>query len=649
MKKFLGRGGVLAAALPSFEVRDEQIAMAKAVNQVLEAEKGDKEYGDVLLVEAETGTGKTLAYLLPAVLSGKKVVISTATIPLQDQILNKEIPILQRALGHEFPVVCVKGRQNYLCLYRWYQYRVSRQGASASDDIVDKIEAWLDETETGDRAELAWLDDSSSFWSKISAHSQQCLGSECPDASLCFVNELRKKAGAARLVVVNHHLFFSDLALRQRGYGEVLPRYEAVVFDEAHHIENIASTFFGKTFSHYQILDCVGDIERQAEADLPPSLGDAIIAEARGLKERTEGFSLLFPAQRGRFPLADFIAEHPGWMEHVQTLLLGIERLAMHLERFEAYGDVWKNLQKRVHDLGTSFDEITSQKEGSDAGNFVYWYEVREKAIFLSATPIHVASLLGQTLFRNVDCCVLTSATLTSAGDFSYIFKRLGLHEETKTLKFPSPFNYVENCRIYIPPSTFPLPQEREYNEHLYRDIQRIIMATQGRALVLCTSFRGMEGVAAYLEDRVKFPLLVQGRGSRKVLLERFRSEYASVLVAVASFWEGVDIPGESLSCVIIDKLPFDVPSDPVLQARIAHIQESGGNPFIEFQVPRAILTLRQGVGRLLRSKNDRGVIAIMDTRLYKKGYGRLFRASLPPAPVVRDLNHLFDFFTFRD
>lgn len=646
MDKYFGENGLLAASIENFRPRQGQLKMAEAIYAALSEQKTAGEGAAVkLLIEAETGIGKTLAYLLPAVLSGRRIVVSTATITLQDQILGKEIPLLEKILGEKIEVVCVKGRQNYLCYYRWFQYRSSQQ-LSVADDIDCKvIDEWLLMTESGDRAELEWLPDYSPLWAKISAQPHQCLGGDCPESSLCFINVLRRKAGAARLLVVNHHLFFSDLSLRTSGYGELLPRYQGVIFDEAHHLENVASTFFGISFSQYQVLDLVADIERQATADLAPSLADRIISSVRGLQQRVETFQSLFPDLKGRYPLAELIDGNDRWYDEVKHLAGGLERMAMDLEQHEVHGEGWRTLRKRAEELLGNLVEIALPEVVPTRGRQVHWYERRQRSVALSATPINVAENLRESLYPLVDYCVLTSATLTAAGDFGYVCERLGLGEEVETLRLPSPFDYRRRTCLYVPPANFPAPAESSYIEELCPRIYDILQISQGRALVLCTSFKGMDGVALYLEQRLQFPVLVQGRASRRSLLQQFTEVTDSVLVAVASFWEGVDVPGGSLSCVIIDKLPFEAPNDPVLQARITDIRQSGGNPFFDFQVPRAVLTLKQGVGRLMRTSDDYGLIAVMDNRLFSKGYGRTFLASLPPAPVTRSLSDADTFF----
>lgn len=643
------RGGALSTCLTNYEPRDGQTAMAEAVENVLHGEVDfaeDVPSGRILVIEAETGIGKTLAYLIPAALSGQRVVISTATLNLQDQIINKDIPLVEKVLDLNLAALCVKGRENYLCLYRWYQYRSTPQLSLVDNPWLRDIDSWLEETETGDRAELDWLGEQSRIWPKISSLSTQCLGTDCPESAGCYITRLRKKAGKARLLIVNHHLFFSDLVLRKSGFGEILPRYEAVIFDEAHHLENVATTFFGKSFSQYQLLDLLGDIERQAKVDLPDDLIDRLLAGVGGLRRRVEQFTQIFPVKKGRYHLGALIEEMAGnvWQEEVELLSTAIKRLADQLGDHLSYGDGWAALTKRCEELGDRLREITLGCD-TDTHDFVHWYEKRERAVILSATPIEVAGDLQANLYNSVRSCILTSATLSSGGSFDYIRDRLGIHEAAEYLQLSSPFDYAGRTLLYVPEPDFPQPTAAEFLDRTAGRVLDILRLSRGRALVLCTSFRGMDGLAAYLEDGLDYPVLVQGRGSRNGLLRTFREETHSVLVAVASFWEGVDVVGESLSCVIIDKLPFEVPSDPVLQARSERIKEQGGKPFFEFQVPRAILTLRQGVGRLMRSVTDQGVIAIMDVRLFSKGYGRVFLKSLPPSPVSRNLCDIEKFY----
>ena len=650
MKEIFAQDGLLAQSLSQYEIRESQQVMAEAVTDLLLGEgeqDGQSNRARVLVVEAETGVGKTLAYLLPAILSGKRIVISTATLNLQDQILKKEIPLAERVLNQNIPALCVKGRQNYLCHYRWYQYRTSAQLSLLVDSEGDRIEQWLQSTLTGDRAELDWLTDRSPLWPKISAHSSQCLGGDCPEASCCFVNGLRKKAGSARLLIVNHHLFFSDLALRREGHGEVLPRYEGVIFDEAHHIENVATLFFGRTFSQYQLFDLFSDLDRQADIDLDPARANSIRGVAQAVKQRAEGFSQIFPVEKGRYHLDGLIntVTEDVWRQEVELLAVALERLRSQINGCSAYGEGWANLEKRTSELKKNFLDIALVSQDSSRPRCVHWYERKERTISLSATPIQIADHLRETLYATVQSCVMTSATLSSGGSFDYIKDRLGLDGQTIFLKLPSPFDYAQRTLLYVPEGGFPEPAARDFPARVCERVSDILQISRGRALVLFTSLKGMDSMAEYLGEHLDYPVLVQGTAPRQALLQTFRDTTNSVLLAVASFWEGIDVPGESLSCVIIDKLPFEVPTDPVIQARIQSITENGGTPFFEFQVPRAILSLRQGVGRLMRAATDRGVIAIMDVRLFSKGYGRTFLKSLPPSPVVRSLQNLSDFF----
>ena len=649
MKTFFSTEGPLADYMAGYEPRPDQAHMAHAVQLLLDAPEqgvaGHPDYAKVLMVEAETGIGKSLAYLVPAVISGKRVVISTATINLQDQLIEKEIPLVADILGEDVQALCVKGRQNYLCHYRWFQYRSSPQLSIVDDKQAERIDAWLQKTETGDRAELDWLPDRSPLWPKISAHSHQCLGGECPEASLCFVNNLRKKAGSARILIVNHHLYFSDLALRRGGYGELLPRHEAVIFDEAHHLESVATSFFGKSVSQYQIYDLIADVIQQAEADLLPDDADRVIGMSGGVKQRVEQFAALFPSKRGRYNLTEFVEQLDNWQDEVELLAMGLKRLGDEASLFTHKGESWRVLEDRAIELRRNllFVGLPDLEEISES--YVYWYERRERTISLSATPVNVSDDLRNTLYSTVPNCILTSATLSSGNRFDYICKRLGLNDEIEILQLKSPFNYRDRTVLYIPEDSFPEPSAQGYDTEVCERIEKLLSITSGRALVLFTSFRGMDIAAEYLKERLDYPVLVQGEASRSRLLDLFRKQTDSVLLAVASFWEGVDVPGESLSNVIIDKLPFEVPSDPVVQARMQAISNNGGNPFFEFQVPRAVLTLRQGVGRLMRSAKDYGMISIMDVRLFSKRYGKVFLKSLPPSPVLRNTKQATTFF----
>ncbi len=651
MEKIFGPEGILARHLENYEVRPGQLQMARAVDELLADDDGDFSRDDnrmarSLLVEAGTGLGKTLAYLIPAVLSGCKVVVSTATRNLQDQILEREIPFIQRVVKADLTALCVKGRQNYLCLYRYRQLRAAGQGKLFGGEQDGEIETWIRSSRYGDRTELGWLSADSGLWAKICCLSHLCPGSDCPDTRDCFLNRLRRDAAAADLLVVNHHLLFSDLAVRRGGYGEVLPRYDAVFFDEAHHVEKVATTFFGLSFSQYQVLDLIGDIERTARNEPGGEQGGRLAVAARALEKNVEEFISLFPTVRGRFPLAGVIENQEGLQAALAGLLAGFSRLAARLEDFD--GEPWEQMASRCLDLRDRLEEITAESFGdTDPGEarFVHWFERRERTLTLSASPIDVAGDLQATLYTMVRRCLFTSATLAGGGDFDYFRERLGLPPETGSLVFPSPFDYAGRTLLYVPENEFPVPGAPGYQQALHRRLVELVQAAGGRSLLLFTSYGAMNSAYAALENRLAYPLFKQGDAPRRLLLESFSRQTTSVLLAVASFWEGVDIPGESLSCVIIDKLPFEVPSDPVISARMERVRALGGNPFFDFQIPRAILTLRQGVGRLMRKAEDCGVIALLDSRLYTRAYGRRFLRSLPQSPVSRSLDEVRDFF----
>jgi len=648
LAEIFGTNGLLARHLDGFEARPGQEEMARAVLDLLEGAGDEVEQEAAsLVVEAETGLGKTLAYLIPAVLSGLRVVISTKTRNLQDQILAREIPFVREWIDPELTALCVKGRENYLCLYRFNQLRASGQGELFDISAAGRLEEWIGTTRFADRSELSWLSSSSSLWSQVCCQSHFCLGGECPDAAACFLNRLRREAAASRLLVVNHHLLFSDLAVRRGGHGEVLPRYQAVIFDEAHHVESVATQFFGQTISRYQVRDLTADLERAVlSGEEKGGLRD-LLPLTQAVLGRMGELVRLFPLRQGRYPLWEVMDREPEIARQRDLLLSALDRLAGALEATggrEPYAQFalrCRDLQERLASIcADRFDD-----EPEAERHYIYWAERREKNLTLSATPIDVDLELRESLFGTVAACVFTSATLSAGGDFSYFLDRLGLDAATPTLSFPSPFDYSRQVLLYVPEDGFPAPNEEEYEDRLHDRIRRLITSAGGRALVLFTSRRAMEGCWDALADELDFPLLRQGEGPRHELLRRFAAETRAVLFAVASFWEGVDIPGESLSLVIIDKLPFEVPSDPVMMARMERIRARGDHPFFAFQVPRAILTLRQGVGRLMRRRGDRGVVAILDIRLFSKGYGGRFRKSLPPAPLVRDLEAVDAFF----
>jgi ATP-dependent DNA helicase DinG len=684
MEEIFSETGLLAENLPRYEFRSGQLEMAKAVAELLSREARQTgpdqnvPQAHCLIMEAGTGLGKTLAYLIPAALSGRRVVVSTNTRNLQDQILKREIPFLQKYIMPGLSAMSVKGRQNYLCLYRWHQLDSQNQQTIFQGlpvekkeqglDLYRQLKDWLKKTRIADRAELVALSGNSLLWQKVCCLPHFCLGADCPYAHDCYLSRLRRLAASCQILVVNHHLLFSDLAVRKNGFGEVLPRYQSVIIDEAHHLENVAGNFFGFSFSRYQVIDLIADIEqsmlkkgKRAETDQQYA---GILAAARALAGLNEQFAAAFPVQKGRFPLAGLFAEQPALKKARDTLSAALSALADQLDKARAQDQPWGHYGQRSQDIGQHLEEITAPFLGTGTttarNNYIQWVERTEKNLTLSATPIDVADELKSTLYAGAEHCLFTSATLrTGSGErgqkkrgekkgnhgFVYFRQRLGIPEETTASSFPSPFDYQKQSLLYVPGNDFPEPTDSAYRAALHQKILQLIHCSQGRALVLFTSFRALDLAWHSLQDALPYPLLRQGTCSRSLLLEHFAGEINSVLFAVASFWEGVDVPGESLSLVIIDKLPFEVPTDPVIMARMEKIKAAGGNPFMELQIPRAILMLRQGVGRLMRHANDQGVMAILDVRLFSKFYGRRFRTSLPDAPVCRAVQDVKMFF----
>ncbi len=649
MEEIFGINGLISKYHKDYEYRAGQIKMAEAVLRAFEEKKH-------LIVEAGTGTGKTMAYLVPAIAAAigqkKRVIISTGTKNLQEQLMEKDIPFLQKVMPKKFTAAYMKGRSNYACLYRIgkAENQPILEGLDEMDHF-DEVRRWVRETETGDRAELVSLPENISFWSRINAKSETCLGQKCPDYEACFITKMRERADEADIVIVNHHLFFADLNIRGNEYGRVLPDYAAVIFDEAHLIEDIAADYFGFQISNFQIEELV----RDAEA-LP--INDAIVTrDITKLSARIIGLADQFwvrfsqnRGQDGRFPLLPNAFEQKSRGEN-ETTPLGEAYFALDsaLERLETALDVYaekmteaESLVRRVRQTRFDLDFVCTQAEK----NYVYWIEKRGRGMFLRASPIDVSALLQEKLFEKVETVVMTSATLSSNGKFDFIKDRLGLNNgKTETLLAPSAFDYQKQAIIYLP-KAMPDPRSPEFSQMAAGEIIKLLQVTNGHAFVLCTSNSSMNALYELVSMRVNFPCFVQGSMSKAGLLEQFRKTPNAVLFATSSFWQGVDVRGEQLSCVIIDKLPFAVPSDPVVAARTRFIDDNGGKSFFEYSVPNAVITLKQGIGRLIRSKTDKGVIAILDSRLRTKSYGRDFLNSLPKTRVTSELKDVAQIFS---
>ena len=629
------RHGALAGALPSFETRDSQRDMAVAAAEVFES-------GGVLLAEAGTGTGKTLAYLVPAILSRHRVLVSTGTKQLQDQIYYKDLPTLREALGVDFTATYMKGRGNYLCLHRFDAYRTGDDLRAVADEgYVEAIAEWARQTEIGDRAEIEDLPDDLPFWSEVSATSENCIGTGCPRHQECFVTRMRQRAAEADLVIVNHHLLCADAAVRQSAYGEVIPACAYAVVDEAHQLEDVATQYFGISLSTYHLERLVGDGRRCIDHELgdDPDTADSC-REALGRVEHCA--TSFFGAVQVHLPLADRTRLD------LVTLAPVAEpgrRLASTLRALEATVALATDASEDIRSLGRRAGELSEHIDfvlGADDEGFVYFLERRGRGLFLRASPVDVSAIIQELLLERMQATILTSATLAVDGSFDYQRTRLGIRDAVE-LRLASEFDYAEQTVLYLP-TRMPEPREPDFTHAAAEHIRAVLEATRGRAFVLFTSYANLHGVHRLIEHTTPFPLLVQGTAPRSVLLRNFRATPNAVLLATSSFWQGVDVAGETLSCVIIDKLPFAPPSDPITAARMESIAKLGGSPFDEYQVPLAILALLQGLGRLIRHRQDRGVLSILDPRMLTKGYGRRFLASLPPTPIVREIGQVEEF-----
>jgi len=658
MEEIFGPEGLIARAHPDYEYRPGQVQMAAAVMRAFEERRH-------LVVEAGTGTGKTLAYLVPAVAAAvgrnSRVVISTGTKNLQEQLMEKDIPFLQRVLPRKFTAAYMKGRGNYACLNRIKRAEAAPVLDGLDDvDHFDQVRRWSRDSETGDRAELVDLPENLSFWRHIDARSETCLGQKCSDYDACYITRMRQRASDADVLIVNHHLFFADLALRGGEYGQVIPDYGAVIFDEAHQIEDVAAEYFGAQVSSYQIEDLLRDLQQLPVTD--SSLNRELTRGAGRVARFADQFWMGFREARGEEGRAAIVPgtfARQGRGGEIEATALGEAYLALDgaLARIETTLDAVRDAPPEIEAVLRRVREARFALEFIVAGDdrrYVYWVERRGRGLFLRASPIDVSSLLQDKLFERVETVVLTSATLASAGGFDFIRRRLGLARggeegeegeaagtgaaaRTDELIATSGYNYEEQAVLYLPPR-MPDPRSPQWADAAAAEVERLLEVSDGRAFVLSTSLSGMRALYERVAPRVDFPCFVQGSASKAGLLDKFRSTPNAVLFATASFWQGVDVRGSQLSCVIIDKLPFAVPTDPVVAARQRHLEDQGASSFYQYSIPQAVITLKQGVGRLIRSATDRGLLAVLDPRLRTAGYGRLFLESLPPCRITSDL-----------
>ena len=629
-------GGTLARSLPGFRFRSQQLAMAQAIARTIAA-RGQ------LVAEAGTGTGKTFAYLAPALLYGGKVIVSTGTKTLQDQLFERDLPLVRDALAVPVTVALLKGRANYVCHH--HLERAAREDRLPSRDDVrhlPKIVAFARASERGDRAELADVPENATIWPLVTSTRDNCLGQNCAHHADCFVLKARREALDADVVVVNHHLFFADVMLRDEGVSELLPNCNTVILDEAHQLPDTATLFFGEQVTAGQLGELARDAEvtaRTAARDVP-ALPDA----ATGLAPAIRRLRLAAGDQPVKLA-RDAAMGRAGFAEALDGLAAALDRLATELSHFAERGEELASVAQRAE---AAARQVARWRDGSDAipdspeeaQAWIRWIDVSQHGFQLQASPLSVASLMRRQVEASARAWIFTSATLAVGRDFSHYTSQLGL-EQAQTGAWESPFDYATQALLYVPRG-LPAPNTPAHTDAVVDAALPLLAASGGRAFLLFTSLRALaqarERLAAALaRDGHTFPLLVQGEGSRSELLVRFRELGNAVLLGSASFWEGVDVPGDALSLVVIDKLPFAPPDDPLLAARLDHLREEGGNPFMDWQLPQAVIALKQGAGRLIRTETDRGVLAICDPRLIDKPYGRRIWQSLPPMRRTRE------------
>ncbi|HET8943006.1 MAG TPA: ATP-dependent DNA helicase [Rudaea sp.] len=627
--ELLGADGPFAREVANFIARACQQEMAEAIDEAI----ADAQQ---LIVEAGTGTGKTFAYLVPALLSGKRVIVSTGTKTLQDQLFHRDLPRVRQVLGARLKTSLLKGRANYLCLYRLDQ--TGKDGRLISREQVDQLQAiraWAKRSDSGDRGEFSEVPEDSPLWSQVTSTVENCLGTDCPMFNDCFVVKARRCAQEADLVVVNHHLLFADLAIKHGGFGEILPGAHAFILDEAHQIPELAGQFFSTHVTSRQLTELASDALAEC-ATVSGALGSlraSIEAVTPMLKRLRLGLDRL--PLKGSFAAIENDADAQAQLHELHDVLHAlVDALASQSERSRGMASV----HERAQALYRQLHEVCN----GAAGENVHWFELSTHGFAFHATPLDLAPPLRSLREQVQAAWIYTSATLSVAGQFDHFSRQLGL-DDPVALSLPSPFDYARQALAYLP-SGLPDPNAPDYTQRVIAAARPVIEAARGRSFILFTSHRALKRAAELLVD-LPYPMFVQGTAPRHQLLTEFRESGNGVLLGAASFWEGVDVAGEALSCVIIDKLPFAAPDDPVLEARLNSLREAGGNPFFEWQVPTAAIALKQGAGRLIRDINDRGVLMLCDPRLTTRAYGKVFMRSLPPLPITRVLADVQKFF----
>ncbi|WP_455202787.1 ATP-dependent DNA helicase [Kaarinaea lacus] len=642
ISELLGKNGPLEQTIDGFAPRIQQQQMAQEIAEALN-------FAEVLIAEAGTGTGKTVAYLVPALLSGKKIIISTGTKNLQDQLFFRDLPQVRRALGIPVSTALLKGRANYACLYRIENKLKDGRYSLQQLEQLRAVESWLQTTSSGDISECDAVAEDAFIWSQATSTPDNCLGMECPDVKECYVLKARQQAQQADILVINHHLFFADLALRDEGFGEILPGAEGFIFDEAHQLADVATQFFGLSLSSRQLLDIAKDALNEV---LQEAADEGTIQDKTDRLEKvTRDFRLLLGDTERRAPWSKLENNEDilDALHDIRTSLHALERLLKHhLARSAGIEKCWQRVRQQMMRVDYFLDDIGVEAEDEglalDANQYIRWYETRQRGFVLHMSPTSISETFHDHISNHDAAWIFTSATLAVGKSFNYFASNLGI-ESAHTKQWDSPFDYHTQSLLYLP-TGLPEPNTRQYTGAVVNAAIPVINACEGRTFILVTSYRALNEVAKQLGQSIDFPLLVQGTQPRTELLNQFRSLGNAVLVGTSSFWEGVDVKGSALSCVIIDKLPFASPDEPLLQARIQSMREQGQNPFFDYQIPEAVIALKQGVGRLIRDVDDRGVLMLCDPRLKSKPYGKIFLKNLPDMDMTSDVSHVEQFFS---
>lgn len=629
----LGEEGPFCELLDGFQPRESQQQMSARIEQAIDA-------NEILIAESGTGTGKTLAYLVPALRSGKRVIVSTGTRHLQDQLYQHDLPLVRKALEIPATMAILKGRSNYLCLQRLEMARNGTiQRGSYPVRELNRVAEWAAMTRSGDISEVTGVSEQSMVWSDVTSTPDNCLGSNCDDYDRCHVNAARKEALDADVLVVNHHLFLADMVLREEGFGQLLPGVDVVIFDEAHQLPETASMFFSSVVSQHQLLELCRDT-RIAEATEKSAISDVDrLVDTCETRVRECRLAMGPEVRRGSW---SELQHDRAFNSSLAALGDDLENLSTVLQQAAACGERLTQCSDRARLM----IERLKQQASEELDSSVRWFETSRSGFRLHTTPLDVADRFRDLITEGERSFIMTSATLAVADNFSHFQQQLGL-EDASTGVWPSPFNYPEQGLFFLP-EDLPMPNQRIHTERVVEEARKVVALTHGKAFLLFTSFQALNEAARLLEGELEYPLLVQGEQPRQVLLQQFRDAGNAVLLGTGSFWEGVDVKGEALSAVIIDKLPFAAPDDPVLQARTRQMKENGQNPFMQLQLPQAVVALRQGAGRLIRDINDRGVLMVCDPRLVSKPYGRLFVKSLPPMTRTRKLEDVKQFFSMN-